>query len=358
MSPPPRPARTAGEPAADPHAGDPATAPLHDWHLSASGYLESPRDGTLDDVLDRVAALSGARDVVSARRLGAPPEQRGLSAALDGLTGEQWAPSVLDGRLSGFRTTRLCRAAGDVDRALDAAALEGAAWVLLGDALAPGLAVRAVLGARDRGLRVAAEPGAATPEALATGGVSTIEGLVGLLVAPELRTAPPWDQVFALADDDGAWRERLRPVLEAGAGVVPLLIRHRRRSLLHEAVGGAGIAELSDVLPYHRHLAGMRNPGAMRFGKKHAGDHLGLPTMDRAERARFGVGWRAVPEAMALLAASGVPLLGGSGAPSLGVCPGVGLLEERRAWTAAELPDDLVATAFSPRALEHREVPA
>ncbi|HYI17268.1 MAG TPA: hypothetical protein VD836_01095, partial [Solirubrobacteraceae bacterium] len=142
------------------------------------------------------------------------------------------------------------------------------------------------------------------------------------------------------------------PVEASEVAVVPLLIRSRRRSLLDEAVGGAGIADLADILPYHRHLAGMRNPGAMRFGRRHANDHLGLPSFDRQARIAFSAGWKVVLAAMGRLAASGVTLLGGSGAPSLGVCPGVGLLEERRAWNAAELPDDLVAAAFAARPVE------
>ena len=333
------------------------SAGLADAHLSAAGYLESPRDGTLVDVLARVAALAAKHGIVVARRLGAPPEHLGLDPALDALVADRWAPSVLDGRLSGFRSTRLCRTPADVDRALDAATVDGAGWILLGDGLEPGLAVHAAVGARERELHVACEPGAATPEALRTGAIETVEGLVGLLVEPELRTAPPWEQVFSLATDGEAWRVRLAPVEAAGAAVVPLLIRTRRRSLLDEAVGGAGIAELADILPYHRHLAGMRNPGAMRFGRRHANDHLGLPSLDREGRAAFSAGWKVVLAAMGQLVESGVTLLGGSGAPSLGVCPGYGLLEERRAWNAADLPDDVVAAAFAARTALH-EVPA
>jgi hypothetical protein len=101
----------------------------------------------------------------------------------------------------------------------------------------------------------------------------------------------------------------------------------------------------------------MRSPGATRFGRRHANDHLGLPSLDRERRAAFSAGWKVVLAAMGQLAESGVTLLGGSGAPALGVCPGVGLLEERRAWNAAELPVDVVASAFAARTALH-EVPA
>jgi hypothetical protein len=328
------------------------STPLWDAHLSSAGYSDSPKHGTIQVVAKRTGELLDRYRVAGARRMSTPPEYRCLDQRLDELT-PAWSTSVLNGQIISFRNTRICGDSSDAERAVRAAKVEGASWIFLGDQLHPRVAAEAATLAAAEGIKVAAEPGSALPALTQDGKVDSIEGLVGLLCDPELRARAWWEQVTALARESGqAWKARLDPVLSSQAVVVPLLLRTRRRCLLDEAVQAPALAELAGILPYHTHLLGMRNPGGMRFGKKHAAEHIGIPLLDKAARATFNQGWDEVLAALTYVAEQGGRLAGGSGAPNLGVSPGMALHEERALWRGAGVPEDKIEEAFTVTAKE------
>lgn len=323
---------------------------LHDAHLGAAGYVASPRDGTPVDVLTRVAELLKAHEVVSVRRLGSPGEQLGEGLPLREVVGSFSLPP-LDGPTPDLRPVRRCSGTADVRRAVEVTLAEAADWVLIGGALPPTLASVGVEEAAQRGLRVAVEGAAVDTELLARRGIESVEGLLPLIAPPEQRHAPPWEQVAALAERSRpAWRVPPDALAATGVTVVPLLLRERRRSLIEEAVRAPGVRELVGILPYHAYLESMQNPASLRFGRRHVAEHLRVPVLDRAARTAFTAGWERVLEGLRELVDAGVPVAGGSGAPGLGLCPGVALTEERDLWRGAGVGNEVVDHAFGDQA--------
>lgn len=330
-------------PEPSPVTTDPTGWRMWDAHMECAGFLASPSEGEVYTPVLRALAASAANGVEGCRMFGVSaeylhrlrlPDRPGLSLVPVG--------SYLDGEAAGFRSTRLCREPAAVERSLAAFRADGLDWVTLGADLPPGLARLATDLARDAGLRVAAEGPAAAPDQPP----DSIEGLLDL-VAGQVPDRPRWRRLADLATaDPELLAARLDPWIAAGVPVVPLLLRLRRACVLEDAVNAEGLELLAQILPYHRYLVEMRNPAAMRFGRKHVVRHLGYPRLDREDRRELSAGWDVLTGLLVRFAGAGGRLAGGSGAPSLGMAPGPGLYEEARLWLGAGVPPAVVRTAF------------
>lgn len=319
-----------------------------DAHVNASGYVASPRDGTAADIQALVGRLLVDHGVAGVRRLGTPGELMPRSGPLAERVAS-WSLPPLESEHS-VLAVRHCASSGDVERTVRVTCAEGAGWLTIGPTLPSELVKVAQSAAHDSGLRLAVAGEAAT-DTILEGPVDTIEGLLPLLVEPELRAQPKWVQVSSLADGlSPGWPARLERIAASQAVVVPLLLRVRRSSLLEEAARAAGIQELVGILPYHQYLLSAQSAGGARFAKRHLKEHLGVPILDRGARKRFAEGWERVQDGLRQVAALGRRLAGGSGAPAMGLCPGYAIHEERHLWEDAGIEESVIAQAFGPTA--------
>ena len=318
---------------------------LWDAHTECYGYVSSPADGAPYDPLARLLALNAEAGVRGCRMFGVaaehlyrlgPPRNTTVLLAPVG--------SYLDGYQDGFRATRVCERTEAIDRAVAALAADGYPWICLGQGLPGPLAAHAAAAA---GFAVAVEGG--TPVEPST--ADSVEGLLGIAAGPVPRKQPLWRTVAGLSTVDiTVLHDRLQPWVSARVPIVPMLLRLRRACVLEDAIGASRLEELAEVLPYHRYLAQLRNPAALRFGRRHVTKHLGYHRFERDERREFEAGWDVLTGLLCHLAEAGAVLAGGSGAPATGMCPGYSLREEARLWLAVGVAADVARHAFGPAA--------
>ncbi|MDO5068131.1 MAG: hypothetical protein Q4D96_12690 [Propionibacteriaceae bacterium] len=182
----------------------------------------------------------------------------------------------------------------------------------------------------------------------------TIEGLltavvsvaisIGMLAERPLPTAQ--DSLLALgghAIDAAQVGDRIH---SWGKPVVPLLAATRYAADLSALVAAEGLPELATVMPHHQRILALRQPGAMAMGRREALRHLGLRALSSGERRQLADGWAVLHQVLAHLAAKEHPLLGGSGAPGLGLHPRYALEEEIRIWQSAGVTETAIQSAF------------
>ena len=330
-----------------------STWPLWDAHVACSGYRDSPLAGDAVSPYRTILELLAQEGVAGCLQLGVPIESLYAlgEPRTSGSLAVTRAGAWLDGQLHGFRLTRVCRDEAAVRRSVQAFAFEGLDAVACGASLDPQLATLAVLDAADRGLACVLEAGPGTAAVLGRVAPACVHGLLGL-VADGHGELPAFERTARLAETDRELlRLRFEPALERGVAIAPLLLRLRRSVVLEEAISAPGLERLTAILPYHRHLIELRSPAALRFGRKHINRYLGFPKLDRAERARFDRGWDVLLELLVDVAERGGVLAGASGAPDIGLCPGIALREEAQLWLTAGVDAETVRDAFCAPAL-------
>ncbi len=136
---------------------------------------------------------------------------------------------------------------------------------------------------------------------------------------------------------------------KTGTYVVPTMVVTRRWALLDEVINEPLLPLLFPVLPYHRHLAEMRNPWGRRIGRRMMGRKgVRYRELDRDGRRRVDAGYRRLCEHLVALHDAGVPLAAGSDAPNPSVVPGFGLHRELQHLVDAGLaPLDALRSATS-----------
>lgn len=323
---------------------------LIDVHGSGAGYVASPADGTLRDVVRTTAEL--AKGVHVARRLGVSVEYATQAKAAN--LAFTWGGPWVDALPRGLRHS--------LPETVDATVIEGLgrcgmSWLCLGATVPHDDVARlAEVGLR-LGLGNAVEVGPGVLRWLETGAATqvTIEGLLtaAVTVAMSLDMMPqqppmtPQESLLALGrhvTDAPHVAERIR---SWGKPVVPLMAATRYAADLSALLTAEGMAELTKVMPHHQRIQALRQPGAMAMGRREALRYLGLRALSSSERRHLADGWAVLRNVLTHLATGGHPLLGGSGAPGLGLHPRYALEEEIRIWQSAGVPESSIQGAFS-----------
>lgn len=304
-----------------------------DAHATGEGYLHSPRDGSLRDIVATTLAMERAAEVTVERRLGVSLAAHLLGKELgDGAAwGGEWIETEPAGP-QGWWPAAECDAT-----LMDALASLGMNWLCVG-ATAGEHTMRLIESARQAGLQAALRPSADALDAIEAHGTDglTVESLPLLLDAVLARRAggessrSASEAVRALAavpeselDAATDW------IAESGVVVVALVTAALRQTSLRAVVRAPLLGEAARVLPYHDRIASLRAPGAMRMGGKEAALHLGVPILDKFGEREAAEGMRRCRDALGRLLASGHDVRIGSGAPGVGLAPGAALAEER-----------------------------
>lgn len=308
-----------------------------DAHATGEGYLRSPRDGSLRDIVAATLELERLADVTVARRLGVSLAARLLATELGDRAewGGEWVETEPTGPQGWWP-------AGQCDEALiTGLAALGMRWLCVG-ATAGGHTARLLRTAGEIGVGVALRPSAEALAALEADAAAdvTLESLPLLLHALISRPAASCafepsepvttsDALRALGRiDDATLAAALRWIIDADVPVVALITAAVRQASLRSVVRAPHLAEASRVLPYHERIAALRAPGALRMGGKEAALHLGVPILDKEGERESAAGVRRCYEALAELLAAGHDVRIGSGAPGAGLAPGTSLHDE------------------------------
>ncbi|WP_300266534.1 hypothetical protein [Microbacterium sp.] len=312
---------------------------LSDAHATGEGYLRSPRDGSLRDIVRTTLELERSADVVVERRLGVSLASW-LLAREAGDTAEwggEWIETEPTGP-QGWWPAASCDAS-----LLQSLAALGMRWLCIGSTAGDDTA-RLLTAARDAGLSVALRPSRQAIDAIEAHGADdvTCESLPLLLDALIARREgrpcahSPSDalQSLAAADDD-ALHDAVDWITGTDLTVVPLMTASFRQASLRAVVRAPHLADAARVLPYHDRIASLRAPGAMRMGGKEAALHLGVPILDKSGEHDITDGIDKTTQALASLLDAGHDLRIGSGAPGVGLAPGAALREEEAVFDAA-----------------------
>lgn len=329
---------------------------LLDGHCTGEGYLASPRDGTLGSLVTSVGRLEQQHDVTGQRRLGVSLEYV-LAARQAGL-GFRWGSPWIEEVAIGPRNTI---PAGQVTESLVRALQQlGLEVLCVGRSCGRRTLIQLIDIAASTGIELAAVP---TPSWVrlvdegALGGVRlSFESLLLLLDAVERgrtpRAAgtsfPGSGELLAelsrapAADLDHAaqW------VQDTQLPVTPLMMATWRTASLVNAVNAPVLDQAAAILPYHSRLASLRAPGALRMGGREAAKHLGIKTANSQDAKAISRGFDLLGSTLRILIDAGHPLIGGSGAPGIGLCPGFALREEFDHWSALSRSADKISAAF------------
>lgn len=326
-----------------------------DFSGSGAGYLASPSKGSLAELVRLVDNMgAGIRTV---RRLGVSVEYA-TQARHHGIF-FHWGSSWVDAYPCGLRHTFPSgmshtfldglRACGIQTLCIGATAsakdLDNARSAATPVAIEPGkLTVRS--------LSECSLPAGSTLESLRAAGLAAAE-MHGLLqsatdVAPSAQAALlalgrlPASRVALLADTIAQWR----------LPISPLMAQTRYQSDLAALLTASGLDDLSRVLPHHNRVLALRVPGAMAMGRRDALKHLGLVSLGRSDKAQLARGWDLLKDLLMCLSKQ-VWLVGGTGAPGLGLNPACALSEERRIWESAGVDADVIYRAFTSSTWKH-----
>lgn len=312
---------------------------LSDAHATGEGYLRSPRDGSLRDIVATTLELERSADIAVERRLGVSLASRLLARELGDTAewGGEWIETEPTGP-QGWWPAAACDA-----ELLNALAGLGMRWLCIGTTAGEHTA-RLITAAHDGGLSVALRPSSQTIDALETHGARdvTCESLPLLLDALIARregrpsAQSPSGALRSLStSDDNALQFAVDWIIAADITVVPLMTASFRQASLRAVLRAPHLADAARVLPYHDRIASLRAPGAMRMGGKEASLHLGVPILDKLGEHEVTDGIERTKLALASLLDAGLDLRIGSGAPGVGLAPGVALREEAAVFDAA-----------------------
>lgn len=327
---------------------------LIDVHGSGAGYVASPADGTLRDVVASTARL--AEGVYIARRLGVSVEY--ATQARAGKLTFAWGGPWVDALPRGLRHS--------LPETVDAAIVQrlarcGMSWLCLGATVSHGNIVRLTEVGVTLGLGHAVEVGAGALQWLEAGAAArvTVEGLLTAVVSvavscgmlPQQPPATAQESLLALGRHVTDATQIGERICSWGQPVVPLLAATRYAADLSALITAEGMSELVSVMPHHQRIMALRQPGAMAMGRREALRYLGLRALSSSERRQLAAGWTILQHVLAHLAAKGHPLLGGSGAPGLGLHPRYAVDEEIRIWQSAGVGETAIQAAFADPAI-------
>ena len=311
---------------------------LRDAHATGEGYLRSPRDGSLQDIVERILTLERDAGVCPDRRLGVSlgfhpfARQAGDAAAWGG----EWIETRPSGP-QGWWPADACTGAlfGHLRHI-------GLAWACIGASAGEHVA-RLVAAARDEGLGIALRPAPDTLEVVEDSdpGGMTLESLPVLLDALIARRAGrpaargESEVLRGLARvTDTELDAAVRWIVDARVTVVSLITAAARRASLRQVVHAPNLDVAAGVLPYHSDVARLRAPGALRTGGREASRHLDIPVLSREEERAASTGVEVVRGALRALLAAGADIRPGSGAPGVGLAPGLAQHEESELFRA------------------------
>lgn len=306
---------------------------LGEEHATGEGYLRSPRDGSLRDIVAATLALEEASGVTVRRRLGVSLAGHLLARELgdEAAWGSEWVERRPTGPQGWWP-------AAQVDHPLiDSLAALGLQWLCIGSTAGEHVH-RLVAIARDAGVSVALRPSLdalVTIERHGSAGltVESLPHLVDALVARHADRPPAETASEALRRIASAGIEHLAAakewILASGVPLVPLMTAAARQASLRAVVRSPHLAEAATVLPYHERVASLRAPGAMRLGGSEASRNLGVPLLNTAAEKEVAEGIHRCRTILGELVQAHHPLLIGSGAPGIGLAPGLAWLDER-----------------------------
>lgn len=211
-------------------------------------------------------------------------------------------------------------------------ARDGTPWVMLGQGLTPVGAAAACETAAEHGVAVAAVPGLSSPTLLADSGACCLHAASSLM-----SESVPWRsdrrpaEVAAdwSAASEGLLEEMLVPrLLERDVALAPELVAFRRSVFIREVIELSGLEDLVPIFPSTRWLLEMRRAGGFLLGRRQLTAATGLTDLGREERRQAAAGYERLLEFVRAAASAGVPIVASSHAPSFGVVPGRGLMEE------------------------------
>lgn len=309
-----------------------------DAHATGEGYLRSPRDGSLRDIVATTLELERSAEVAVSRRLGVSLAAHLLATELGDTA--QWGGEWIETEPTGPQGWW---PAGQCGEALIAGlAALGMRWLCVG-ATAREHTTRLLRTAREIGVGVALRPSGDALSALEAEGAAaevTLESLPLLLhaiiVRSSARSEPERSDVATPSEalrglgraDNASFTAALQWILDVNVPVVALVTAAARQASLRSVVRAPHLAEASRVLPYHERIAALHAPGAMRMGGKEAALHLGVPILDKEGEREAAAGLRRCHEALAELLSAGHDVRVGSGAPGAGLAAGASFHDE------------------------------
>lgn len=322
---------------------------LCDFHATGAGYVASPVDGTLRDIVSLATTMAGS--VRPLRRLGVSVEYAAWAATHD--PQHVWGGAWIDEQPSGLRHTLPAQ----VNEAVIAGLARAGMRVLCVGSTCGSQDLRRLLAvARDTGLSVAIEPHPDTLEVLPfLPPGSTIESLRVAAVAIAARhghkvgSAPANAQrtLLELGELPGGADEMItRELIAWGTPLTPLMASTRFQADLAALTSAPGLEEMPRIMPHHARILQLRVPGAMAMGQREAMKHLRMAPLSKRDRENLSRGWALLHSVLGMLASS-TWLVGGSGAPGLGLHPQHALGEEQRIWRDAGVPEAQITRAFS-----------
>lgn len=330
---------------------------LVDGHGTGEGYLASPRDGTLSSLVGAVGRLEQDYEVTAGRRLGVSLEYV-LAAREAGLEFRWGSPWIEEADLGPRNTVPAGQITEPLVRSLQAIGLN---ILCIGRSCGRPTLIKILDIARATGLEIAAVP---SPEwvrlvddADLDGVRVTFESLIRLVDAVHQTWTPQaasgttgagtGEMLAALSRRELTEVDRVTQwVCDAGYTVTPLMTAAWRTASLVNAVNAPVLTQAATVLPYHARLASLRAPGALRLGGKEASRHLQIKIMNHQDSKAISVGYAQLGRTLKQLIDNGHPLIGGSGAPGVGLCPGFALREEFDLWSLLSKSSDHICSAF------------
>ena len=87
-------------------------------------------------------------------------------------------------------------------------------------------------------------------------------------------------------------------------------------------------------------------PGGMAMGQREAMKHVGMVPLSKCDREVLAKGWALLRSVLGLVASS-TWLVGGSGAPGLGMHPRYALDEEQRNWRDCGVSENHIRRSFN-----------
>lgn len=335
---------------------------LFDGHGTGEGYLSSPQAGTLKDIVGNVALLEEEHSVQPNRRLGVSLEYRlaALEAGIAFEWGSPWVESVSAGPRNSIP-------AGQVTGPfLSAMRSIGLAWLCVGESNGRGAVERLQEAATAADLSIAAEPSTAVVDVVENEGSAAgpsrwtlesllrlVDSMITLQRSSSLQAGGPRTEqsmLIALSEVEAPlFDDVLERIKALQVPVTPLLVASSRRSSLTAVVNAPMLEHVALVLPYHQRLASLRAPGALRMGGKEASKHLGIGMTGREEAKCVSQGLDKLSAVCGSLLDSDYPLIGGSGSPGPGACPGYMLREEYDMWGSLSSNREAIDAAFGIR---------
>ena len=321
---------------------------LCDFHATGAGYIASPIDGSLCDVVSIATMM--ADPVLPLRRLGVSVEYAAWAKAQG--CQHLWGGAWIDEKPSGLRNT----IPAEVSEAVISGMARLGMRIMCVGSTCGGEDLRRLLAvARDTGLSVAIEPHPSTLDTLPSlPSGSSIESLRVAAVAIGARhgyrvgSAPANAQRTLLELGElpcGADEVIARELIAWGIPLTPLMASTRVQADLAALTSAPGLDELSRIMPHHARILRLRAPGGMAMGQREAMKHLGMVPLSKCDREVLAKGWALLRSVLGLVASS-TWLVGGSGAPGLGMHPRYALDEEQRIWRDCGIPENHIRRSF------------